>query len=297
MSTGKPRNTGKLVLLAVVASCLIIAIVLIFTLGSPEASPGAACIELMKKVPAEYLDFEFWDVGTLRDDRRLSEMYDVWLEKRGGHQNIIPVAGIEYHASGGVLNMVTGDLPLGSIRDRLSKDYYLDKSYLDSEVWLLKTEQQGRGLTGAFILDGGLVVWGNKSNIEDYLGVINNNEPSFYEDDIAGIVERLPAGILYRASVTAVTGLGSITAMTVAPEGKGGYRWTSITRFLDTGDIANHLVEVYIESLENDFQRAEKIYDRRNETSPFRNFTLQRNGTEVTWSIYVNEEAMIALLF
>ena len=297
MSTGKSHNSGKLILLAIVASCLILAIVLILTCGSPEASARAACIKLMKKVPAGYQDFEFWDIDTMRDNRDYASMYDVWVEKHGGYRDIIPVAGIEYRASGGVLTMVTCDLPLDDIRNKLSNDYYRDNGYTDSEVWLLKPEQQDRGLIGAFVLDDGFVIWGNKFNIDDYLGVVLKGRPSFYKDDVAGIVERLPAGIMIRASVTRVTGLGSITAMTVAPEKAGVYRWTSVTRFLDTGDIADHLVEVYIESLENDFRRTEEIYRERKEPSPFRDFSLERNGPDVTWSVLVDDEQMIALLF
>lgn len=293
----KLHGSRKLILLAVVTSFLIVAIVLITICGSLETSTKAACIELMKKVPAGYQDFEFWDVETMRDNRDLTAMYEVWLEKRRDSRDIVSGADIEYRATGGVLTMVTGGLPLGSIRDKLSNDYYWNRAYSDSEVWLLKSERQDRGLTGAFVLDGGLVAWGNKSNIDDYLGVVDYDRPSFYEDDVAGIVERLPAGIMLRASVTKVTGLGSITAMTVKLEKKGFYRWTSATRFLDTGDIANHLVEVYIESLENDFERAEKIYSERKERYPFRDFTLERNGTEVTWSVLVDEQEMIALLF
>ena len=107
----------------------------------------------------------------------------------------------------------------------------------------------------------------------------------------------MPSGIMASGSVTTVTGLGSITAMTVEPVEKGVFRWTSVTRFLDIDEIADHLIELYMESIENDFLRAEEIYGERNEPSPFRDFTIERVGPDITWSVLVDEEVMIGLLF
>jgi hypothetical protein len=264
---------------------------------APTEVSNQTWIEFMRKIPAGYQDFEFWDAGVMRNNRDLAGIYDVWLERRGGYHNIISLDDIEYRASGDALTMVTGDLPLDDIRDKLSEYYYRDNGYTDSEVWLLKPEHQDRGLTGAFVLDDGLVVWGNKFNIDGYLGVISEGRPSFCKDDVAAIVGRLPSGIMVRVSVSTVTGLGSITATTVELVEKGVFRWTSVTRFLDTDEIADHLIELYMESLENDFRRAEEIYGDSSEISPFHDFTIERKGPDITWSVLVNEEQMISLLF
>jgi hypothetical protein len=297
MSMNNIHGSRKLILLAIVVACLIITILLTTACGSPEASARVACIEIMRKVPAGYQDFEFWDAGTLRKNDDLAGMYETWMERRGGYRDIISGGDIEYWAAGGVLTMVTGDLSLRDIRNDLSKYYYRYTDYPDSEVWLLKPELDSHGLIGSFILEEDLVVRGNRYNIEDYLGVAGGDEPSFYSDDVADVIEEIPAGIMTRISVTTVSGLRSVTVMSVEIEGKGIYRWTSVTTFLDTGDIANHLVEVYMESIESDFRRAENIYKERNEPSPFRDFTLERDGTHLKWSVIVDEDEMIALLF
>jgi len=291
----KIRKYRNQILLAAFLIC-IAGITIYASVYSPQMK-NSACIELMRKVPAGYQDFEFWDAGTLRDNRDLTAMYEIWRERRGGYRDIISGDDIVYWAAGGVLTMVTGDLSLRDIGDKLSNDYYRDASYPDFEVWILKPERQDHGLIGTFVLEDGLVVWGNRFNIEDYLGVVADDRPSFCKDDVAEIVERLPAGIMIRASVTTVTGLGSITAMSVELEEKGVYRWSSVTRFLDIDAIANNLSELYMDSLEGDFRRAEEIYTERNEPSPFRDFAIERNGPDVTWSILVDEEEMIALLF
>jgi hypothetical protein len=298
MLTSGICKSGKLILLVILSVCIMA--ISMFTwsccCSSPAEVAKKTCIELMKKVPAKYQNFEFWDAGTLRDNSDLAAIYEVWLERRGG-RDIISGVDFEYWASGGVLTMITGDLSLRDIRNNLSKDYYHDPGYTDSEIWTLKPERDNRGLIDAFVLEDGLLVGGNSHNIEEYLSVANEDELSFYNDCIADIIKRLPPGIMIRAVITRVTGLDSITAMTVEREETGIYRWTNVTRFLDIDDIAGHLVELYVESIENDFRRAEEIYSERSESSPFREFTIERNGQDVTWSVLVDEDAMIALLF
>ena len=84
---------GKQILLAVIITCLLTAMLLTSACSSPEHS---ACIKLMRKVPAGYQDFEFWDVAALRDKPDLAGMYEKWREKGGRYRDIISDVDVKY---------------------------------------------------------------------------------------------------------------------------------------------------------------------------------------------------------
>jgi len=122
----------------------------------PEVSPARkANIELMQKVPVFYEDFEFWDAKTLRENPDLSEMYQVWhdrkvkfLEERYG----IDSDGIEYlaHGEGGLLDIFVTEYDIEVLRDRIATDFQRDVSYRDTEVWKSEPSHDPQSLTGGY---------------------------------------------------------------------------------------------------------------------------------------------------
>jgi len=73
-----------------------------------------------------------------------------------------------------------------------------------------------------------------------------------------------------------------ISGMSVEKEVNSTLKWTNVYKF---------------DSAEEDFTKAQEELARRGEPSPFRDFSLERDGEFVEWSISIEEKYMIALLF
>jgi len=123
-----------------------------------EATPAEiARIELMQKVPVFYEDYDFWDIRTLRSDADLSDLYQVWydrkvkfLEERYG----IDSTGIEYLAQGegGMLDIIVTQYDIEALRDRIAADFKRDTAYPDTEVWKSEPSPDPQSATGGWVL-------------------------------------------------------------------------------------------------------------------------------------------------
>jgi len=265
-----------------------------------EVTPARkACIELMQKVPVYYEDFEFWDARTLQSDPDLGEMNKVWQERRGGFLEIFGISGtdIDYRADAGVLTLVMGDFGLQDVGDSLVDDYYRDTSYTDMEVWVAKPSEEPPRRGGAYALTEGLFVWGNKFNVDDYLRVVRGQELSMYDKNAAEVMERLPEGIMTRISRSPYPAGVIISGGSIKKEERGTYSWVNVYKFESPEAVESADADEYFKGIEDDFKEAESVFAERGEPCPFRSFTLKQEGEFVKWSVLVEEQYMIALLF
>jgi len=270
--------------------------------AAEEVTAKRACIELMQKVPVYYEDFEFWDARTLRSDPDLVELYEIWYERKVEflEQNYgIQSTGIDYLAQGeGLLDIIKADYGIGALRDRISVDFYRDASYEDMEVWKSEPSRDPQSVTGGWVLAEGLLVRGaNNSNVDDYLRVATGEELSMYDRNAAELLERMPDGVMIRISRSPYPEGLIISGMSVEKEVNSTLKWTNVYKFDSAEVVRSAEVEEYFRRIEEDFTKAQEELARRGEPSPFRDFSLERDGEFVEWSILIEEKYMIALLF
>lgn len=258
-----------------------------------------ACIEMMRKVPVHYEDFEFWDVKALRNDPDLSEMYQVWHERRGEWLASFGIsdADVEYVAEAEVLTLATGNFSLEVIRDSLKGNYERNNSYEIAEVWSARKELEPQTTGGAVTLDKGLFAWGNDFNIDDYLSVKSGKELTMYDKSAAVVLERLPPGIEMRfIRENYLKGL-TVSGTSYKKEANKTLRWTNLYKFESAAAAGSDEANKLFKSVEEDFDKARNIFTQRGEPVPFSEFSLEREGEFVEWSILVEEKYAIALLF
>lgn len=287
----------------------ILALAAILTLGvltisgctgdtETEASPARlACIEMMQWVPVYYEDFEFWDVGKLRGDADLAEMYSIWYERKVEflEENYgIPSAGIDYFGEGeGMLDFIKMDYDTGTLRDRIAADFYRDTETTDIEVW--KSPQNMSG--GLALVEGLLVRGANNDNIDDYLSVAAGEELSMYDKNAAGLLERLPEGIMTRITRSPYPEGLIISGMSFYKETNNDLRWTNVYRFESAEAARSGEVDEYFRMIEEDFTKAQDEMAKRGEPPPFNDFRLERDGEYATWSLSIVTKYMTAMLF
>jgi hypothetical protein len=269
----------------------------------PELSPARlACIEMMQQVPVYYEDFEFWDAEALREDSDLMDMYKVWyerkvdfLEERYGMQS----ESIEYLAQGeGLLDIIEADYDIGALRDSISLDFYRDTAFEDMEVWKSPPAHDPQSVTGGWVLAEGLLVRGaNNSNVDDYLRVATGEELSMYDGNAAGLLDRLPEGVMIRMGRSAYPVGVVVSGMSVRKEGSDTLSWTNVYMFENAEAVRSLEVDEYFNRIEDDFARAQDEMARRGETPPFADFSLEVDEEFVRWSISVETKYMVALLF
>jgi hypothetical protein len=133
--------------------------------GEPKEEIGPArlaCIEMMQKVPIYYEDFEFWDVGKLREDTDLADLYQIWYERKAQflEQNYaVPGAGVDYLAEGvGLLDIFKLDYDIDSVREKISAEFHRDTNYPDVEVLKTEPSHDPQASTSGWVLGEGLLV-------------------------------------------------------------------------------------------------------------------------------------------
>jgi len=256
----------------------------------------------MKKVPVYYEDFEFWDVGILREDDDLGEMYDIWYERKIEflEQNYgLQSTSIDYLAQGeGLHDIIKADYDVNALRDRISLDFYRDTSYEDMEVWKSEPSPDPQSVTGSWVLAEGLLVRGaNNSNVDDYLRVATGEELSMYDRNAAGLLERLPEGVMIRISRSPYPQGIVVSGGSVQKVEGSTLKWTNLYKFESAESARSPEVDEYFQRIEEDFTKAQDELTRRGEPSPFHDFSLERDGEFVKWSMSIEERYMIALLF
>jgi hypothetical protein len=268
-----------------------------------ELSPShLACIEMMRKVPVYYENFDFWDVKTLRNDPDLEEMYKIWHERRVEfleEKYGIKSSGIDYLAQGeGLLDIIKTDYDIKALRDRIAMDFYRDTSYEDMEVWKSEPAYDPQSVTGGWVLAEGLLVNGaNNSNVDDYLRVTGGEELSMYDKNAAEVLDGLPEGIMTRIFRYPYPEGLIVSGDSVAKVEGSTLRWTNVYKFEGPEDVQSAKTQEYLKGIEDEFSQAESEFSGRGEASPFHDFTLEREGEIVKWSVLIEEKYMIALLF
>jgi hypothetical protein len=268
-----------------------------------ELTPSQlACIELMQKVPVYYEDFEFWDVKTLRNDADLGEMYQIWYERRVEflEENYgLKSSSIDYLAQGeGLLDIYKAEYDIQAIRDRIAVDFYRDMTYEDTEVWKSEPAYDPQSVTGGWVLAEGLLVRGaNNSNVDDYLRVTSGKELSTYDKNAAEVLARLPEGIMTRIFRYPYPEGLIVSGDSIEKVEGSTLRWTSVYKFESPDDIKSVDAEKYFKGIEDEFSQAESELSGRGEAFSFHDFSLERKGEFVKWSMLIEEKYMIALLF
>jgi len=296
-------KAGRIITLMVVIALAVLPVLSCKAEPQAEVSPARlACIEMMQKVPVYYEDFEFWDIRTLREDTDLGELYQIWyerkvefLERNYGLQS----TSIDYLAKGeGLHDIIKADYDVSALRDRISLDFYRDTSYEDMEVWKSEPSPDPRSVTGGWVLAEGLLVRGaNNSNVDDYLRVATGEELSMYDRNAAGLLERLPDGVMIRISRSPYPQGIVVSGSSVQKVEGSTLKWTNLYKFESAEAARSPEVEEYFKRIEEDFTKAESELAGRGEPSPFRDFSLERDGEFVKWSMLIEERYMIALLF
>ena len=262
----------------------------------------AVCIEMMQKIPASEEDFEFWDVKALRSDPDLKEMYRVWYERRAQYLEQrygINSSGIDYVAGSGLLNVFKIYYDTAAFRDKIKTDFYRDTTYEDMEVWKSAPSHDPQSVTGGWVLANGLLVRGsNNSNVDDYIDVIKGKVSSKYEIKAnTEMLEKLPAGIVTRIGQSSYPGGTIITGMALKKEDNGALRWTNIFRYEGDESTQNTQIEKHFNEIKDDFNKSQELLAQRGGYAPFSEFSIEREGSYIRWSMLVEERYIIAVLF
>ena len=90
-----------------------------------------------------------------------------------------------------------------------------------------------------------------------------------------------------------------LSGSSITKEEKNVLRWTNIYEFESAEDVRSADAEKYFQGIEDGFKEAENIFAERGEDSFFNisGFTIKYDAEFVTWSLLLNEQYMIALLF
>lgn len=283
--------------IVIVTALVLTALVGLIGCGA-EPSPRLACIELMQKVPVYYEYFDFWDVKMLRGDPDLDDMYQIWYERKGDWlaNFAIDSADTDYFAESEVLTLAISSFSFQDVRDSLADGYYLDTGY-DVEVWVAKPDVERVGTGGAVTFTEGLFVWGNQFNIDDYLRIASSEEPSMYDQNAATLLERIPEGIVLRVFrypypeglVISGDGFEKVEGTTMG--------WTSVYMFESAEAAANARASEYFTGIEEDFEEANAMFAERGEPSPFSDFSLELDGEFIKWSVLLEAEYVIYMMF
>lgn len=294
-----------------IASIVAIVLVALVALGgcgvkdqTDSTSARRACIELMQKVPLSpvyYESFYFWDVKTLRSDPDLAEMYQVFYERRVDFLVELfemDIDSIDYVANAHTVTLMKGDFDLDTIRENMPVGFTRDPDYEVPEVWGRPPSHDWRDITGGVMFTEDLFIWGaNSSDLGKLLPVYEGEEFSMYDESAAEVLDRLPATLMSSFIRYSYPEGFVVSVQAVVKEEKGAYRWINVYKFESPEYVASADVEEYFQRIEDDFEEAESVFAERGEPCPFRSFTIEQDGEFVEWSVIVEEEYMIALLF
>jgi hypothetical protein len=264
------------------------------TAASPARQASTA---MLKIVPADYESFQFWDVTALSTDKDLAEMYGVWRERRGEWLSTfgIPEGAADYVVEAGVLTLASGSLSLPDIRDRLSDNYQRNTAY-KAEVWSAKNPPEPQTTGGSVLLRDGFFAWGNAFNIDDHLSAASGEKSSMYNTNTTLLLEKLPESFVIRVWHPGYPAGLQVYADSVTKKEGQRLLWTSVYK-LEEGAAQTSQVQEYFHKIEKDFKDGEQALKDRDSPVPFHDFKITRDGDYVTWSVVVEEQYMIALLF
>lgn len=284
--------------IVIVIALVLTASVGLIGCGAETSSSRLTCIELMQKVPVYSESFEFWDAAVLREDPDLSDMYQLWYERRGEWlANFgIESADIEYVVEAEVLTLAIASFGLDDVRDSMAEDYTRDTAY-DSEVWVAKYGGATSPIGGAVALTEGLFVWGNQSDIDDYLLVASGEEPSMYDQNAADLLERMPEGVMLRIFRNYYPEGLLVSGDSVEKVEGTTLRWANFYLFESAEAAADARASEYFTGIEEEFEEANAMFAEGDETSPFSDFSLELDGAFIEWSLLIETEYMIYMLF
>jgi hypothetical protein len=263
---------------------------------------GLACIEMMKKVPSSYKDsFTFWDVKTLRSDPDQALMCQVFYDQKGDFFEHWGIDGdsVDYMVHAKSVTLVKGDFDLDAIRENIPADFIRDTDYETPEAWRSPPVQDPeQDIGGGVILAEGLFIRGyNSGDLDKLLPVYKREELPVYDENAVDILERLPETLeIQFGHRSGPEGL-IIEATAVVKEEAGTYRWISVYKFESPEYVASADVDEYFQRYEDSYGEVESEYAERGQPSPIHSFTLEKDGEFLEWSIIVEEEYMIAILF
>jgi hypothetical protein len=257
---------------------------------------------MMQQVPADYEDFEFWDAGMLRDDPDLREMYEIWYERKIEYLEEyygVPGSGIEYLAEGeGMLDIMQVDYDIEALREMLSPAFYLDTDYQAAEVWRSPPAYEPQDVTGGWVLaEGRLVKGGNNFNVDDYLSVMDGKELSQYDENTVAVLDRLPEGVLTEITRFQYPPGIVVSGTAFRKESEDTLSWTNVYMFESAASVDSEEASAYFQQIEDDFNNAMDEFTRRGETQYLSDFIIERDGEFVKWSVVINIQYTIALLF
>lgn len=294
--------------IALIVAIVLVALVALGGCGGEDqtesTSARLACIELMQKVPLSpvyYESFYFWDVKTLRSDPDLAETYQIFYERRVDFLVELfemDIDSIDYVANAHTVTLMKGDFDLDTIRENMPVGFTRDTDYEVPEVWERPPSHDWRDITGGVIFTEDLFIWGaNSSDLGELLPVYENEELSMYDENAAEVLDRLPAALVTSIIRYSYPKGFVISVMAFTKEETGAYRQINVYKFESPEYVTSADVEEYFQRIEDDFEEAESVFAERGEPCPFRSFTIERDGEFVEWSMIVEQEYMIAVLF
>jgi hypothetical protein len=85
--------------------------------------------------------------------------------------------------------------------------------------------------------------------------------------------------------------------MSIEKEVNNTLKWTNVFKFESVEAAGSPEVDEYFKKIEEDFAKAQAELTRRGESSPFHDFSLERDGEFIQWSMSIETKYMIAMLF
>lgn len=296
------RLPGKIILLMMALITAPQLLIGCAHISQKESTATNACIELMQKVPVYYEDFEFWDVNTLRNDSDLKELYQIWYERKVNYLEELfglNVTDIKFLAQGeGMLDIIKTDYDIDELRKAVAADFYRDTKYPDMEVWKSEPSSDPQSVTGGWVLTEGLIVRGaNNSNVDDYLRVVSGEELSMYDKNAAEVLDMLPQGFMTRLTRSMYPKGLIISGMTLKKEHDTLFKWTNLYKFDSPADIQSAETDAYFQGFGEGFEQMNEALAKRGETASSASFIMKKEGNFIEWSVLIEEEYMIGLLF
>ena len=85
--------------------------------------------------------------------------------------------------------------------------------------------------------------------------------------------------------------------MSIEKEGNNTLKWTNVYKFESIEAAGSPEVDEYFEKIKEDFTKAQDELARCGESSPFHDFSLERDSEFIQWSMSIETKYMIAMLF
>jgi hypothetical protein len=159
--------------------------------GDAGGVPGAV-LAMVEKVPGDAGECTFLDLGELRADGDLKDIYEsTTLEISDSEDAVISPENVDRMVQAGRLTILEGRFDLASLEAQLAGGGYTESDHEGTPVW------RGPSSSVAVVSASCLVTGWDAEELGDCIDVIGGDGESLYDsEDVRELLDRLPGGFM-----------------------------------------------------------------------------------------------------